>query len=327
MKLVTFTHDGGAHRLGALIDDGNTVVDLQAGQAGTGREDPAFTSMMALIQGGDDALARAYDVLKTAGAGARISRDAVKLLAPIQPPPMMRDFLCFEEHLINAYRQARKVRAQQSDDPEAAMRDMEERNVLSIPQEWYAQPLCYKPNPYCVIGTDEDIVWPAYSNLMDYELEFGFYVKKAGRDIKRENARNYIFGYTIFNDVSARDTQTREMPGMMGPGKGKDFDTGNVMGPCIVTADEMPDPYRLTMTARVNGEVWGGGTTADMHWKFEDLIAHISQSETLVPGEFFGSGTVGTGCGLEIGRFLKPGDVVELEVEGIGILRNRIVKH
>lgn len=327
MKLVTFAKNGGPQRLGALVDDGSTVVDLQEAHiAHSGQPAPAFTSMMALIEGGDNALGRAYDVLDKADGATRHARDAVKLLAPLQPPPMMRDFLCFEEHLINGYKQARKVRAQQSDDFEAAMRDMEARGVLTVPREWYNQPLCYKPNPFCVVGTDEDVLWPTYSNLMDFELEFGFYVKKCGRDVKRENARDYVFGYTIFNDMSARDAQTREMPGMMGPGKGKDFDTGNPMGPCVVTADEMTDPYGLKMTARVNGEVWGGGNTADMYWKFEDLIAHISQSETLVPGEFFGSGTVGTGCGLERGRFLSPGDVVELEVEGIGTLRNRIVK-
>ena len=113
---------------------------------------------------------------------------------------------------------------------------------------------------------------------------------------------------------------------MLGPAKGKDFDTANVMGPCLVTADELPDPYNLTMIARVNGEEWGRGNSNSMHWQFEDLIAHLSRSETIHPGEFLGSGTVGNGCGLEIGRFLKPGDVVELEVEQIGILRTLVTK-
>jgi 2-keto-4-pentenoate hydratase/2-oxohepta-3-ene-1,7-dioic acid hydratase in catechol pathway len=116
------------------------------------------------------------------------------------------------------------------------------------------------------------------------------------------------------------------MGGMLGPAKGKDFDTANVMGPCLVTADELGDPYDLTMIARVNGEEWGRGNTRDMRWQFEDVIAHISRSETLHPGEFLGSGTVGNGCGLEQLRYLKPDDVVELEVEGIGVLRSRIVR-
>jgi 2-keto-4-pentenoate hydratase/2-oxohepta-3-ene-1,7-dioic acid hydratase in catechol pathway len=126
--------------------------------------------------------------------------------------------------------------------------------------------------------------------------------------------------------MSARDTQALEMAGMLGPAKSKDFDTGNVMGPCLVTADELPDPYDLAMIARVNGEEWGRGSTRDMRWQFDDLIAHISRSETLYPGEVLGSGTVGNGCGLEQLRYLKPNDVIELEVEGIGVLRSRIVK-
>lgn len=116
------------------------------------------------------------------------------------------------------------------------------------------------------------------------------------------------------------------MPGMLGPAKGKDFDTGNVIGPCIVTADEIPDPYQLTMTARINGEEWSRGSSATMHHKFEDIIAHISQSETLYAGEFIGSGTVGNGCGFELGRYPQAGDVMELEIERIGVVRNRIVR-
>ena len=141
-----------------------------------------------------------------------------------------------------------------------------------------------------------------------------------------EEARAHIFGYLIFNDVSARDIQMREMQGQLGPTKGKDFDTGNILGPWLVTADEVPDPYNLTMVARVNGEEWSRGNSATMHHKFEDMIAYASADETLHAGEFLGSGTVGNGCGLEQGRFLKPNDVVELEIDGLGLLRNRFVK-
>ena len=131
---------------------------------------------------------------------------------------------------------------------------------------------------------------------------------------------------SIFNDFSARDAQMQEMSGQLGPAKSKDFDTANPLGPCLVTADEVPDPYDLTMVARVNGEEWGRGNTGDMLWRFEDVIAHVSRSETLHPGEFLGSGTVGNGSGVEHMKRLKPGDVVELEVERLGILRNKIVK-
>jgi 2-keto-4-pentenoate hydratase/2-oxohepta-3-ene-1,7-dioic acid hydratase in catechol pathway len=188
------------------------------------------------------------------------------------------------------------------------------------------QPIYYKCNRFAVIGADDDVVWPSFTNALDFELEFGCYIGKRAKDVSREDAGGYIFGYTIFNDISARDMQAMEMPGMLGPAKSKDFDTANVMGPCLVTADEIGDPYNLTMIARVNGEEWGRGSSNTMRWQFEDLIEHISRSETLHPGEFLGSGTVGNGCGLEQMRYLKPGDVVELEVERIGILRTRITK-
>ncbi len=135
-----------------------------------------------------------------------------------------------------------------------------------------------------------------------------------------------IFGYTIFNDFSARDAQEIEMTCPFGPAKGKDFDRGSAMGPWIVTRDEVPDPAALTMIARVNGEEWSRGNSRTMVHGVEAMIAHVSRDETLHPGEIFGSGTVGGGCGLELDRWLSPGDVVELEVEGIGVLRNRVVR-
>ncbi len=161
---------------------------------------------------------------------------------------------------------------------------------------------------------------------MDFELELACVIGRKGRDLTRENALDHVFGYTIFNDFSARDTQMQERPLSMGPMKGKDFDTGNVLGPWIVTGDEIGDPHTLEMQARVDGERWGGGNSRDMHHKFNDILAFISRSETVHPGEVVASGTVPTGCGLELGRFLTPNDVIELEIERIGILRNRIVR-
>jgi len=150
-------------------------------------------------------------------------------------------------------------------------------------------------------------------------------IGRRGKDIPVEEAHRYIAGFTIFNDFSARDQQMREAPIGMGPSKGKDFDTGNAIGPYLVTPDEL-DVTNLRMVARVNGEVWSEGSSRGMHFSFAQLIAHVSQSETIYPGELWGSGTVTNGCGLELGRSLQPGDVVELEVEGIGILRNRVVR-
>jgi 2-keto-4-pentenoate hydratase/2-oxohepta-3-ene-1,7-dioic acid hydratase in catechol pathway len=328
MRLVTFRLPGGSPRSGALIDADRKIVDLQAAHEARWDEDAsALATVLSIIEGGKNALDRAQETVRGAADRAPeaiLQRSKAKLLAPIPHPPQMRDFLCFESHLQQAFKAARTVRARQSPDPEAALRELEAKGILAVPQAWYERPLFYHPNRLNVIGTDEDVRWPTYSQLMDFELEFGCYIGTPGKDISKEAARAHIFGYTIFNDFSARDEQTREMPGQLGPGKGKDFDGSNAMGPCLVTADEI-DAYRLTMIARVNGEEWGRGNSSEMGWTFEDCIAHVSRSETLVAGEFFGSGTVGNGCGLEHLRFLKSGDVVELEVEGIGILRNRVL--
>ena len=328
MKLVTFRVGRGVPRAGALVENGDKVLDLQAAhRARYGKSSRLLASVLAIIEGGDAALDLAQALAKNLRRmkSALLGTDDLKLMAPVPEPPQMRDFLCFEKHLIQGFDQIRHMRANQTADPAAALKEFDTKGLFSVPKVWYERPIFYHPSRFCVIGTGEDVHWPAYSKTIDYELEFGCYIGKPGRDSPKDKAREHIFGYTIFNDFSARDEQTIDMGGQLGPGKGKDFDGGNVMGPCLVTADEMPDPYNLTMVVRVNGEERGRGNTRDMHWKFEDCIAHASRSETLHAGEFFGSGTVGDGCGLEHMRFMEKGDVVELEVEGIGILRNRVV--
>ena len=324
MRLVTFQKGDGPQRAGALIDGDARIVDLAEAHAAAFKEaGPA--SVLAIIEGGDVALDRAYQAIKSAPASAIVARADVRLRAPIQPPPQMRDCLCFELHLQQAFAASRKLQAMQSADPEKAIAEIERSGVPAAPPIFYKQPIYYKANRFAVIGTDDEVVWPAYSKFLDFELEFGVYLKDKVKDAPRDGALKHVFGYTIFNDMSARDVQGVEMEGRLGPAKGKDFDTANPMGPCLVTADEIPDPYNLTMIARVNGEEWGRGSSSSMFWKFEDLISHISRSETLYPGEFLGSGTVGNGCGLEHLRFIKPGDLIELEVERIGVLRNRVV--
>jgi 2-keto-4-pentenoate hydratase/2-oxohepta-3-ene-1,7-dioic acid hydratase in catechol pathway len=174
---------------------------------------------------------------------------------------------------------------------------------------------------------------PSFTQRLDWELEWGVFLCKTGQDIPAEKARDYIGGYTIFNDFSARDIQAKEMAGHLGPAKGKDFDGGNAIGPALVTPDEIPAPYNLTMHARVNSEEVSYGHTKGMRWSFEEMIAYVSRSETLYPGDFLGSGT-GTVpesgknrrcCGLEMGRYLKAGDKVELEVERVGRLTNFVI--
>ena len=325
MKLITFADNDGHNRLGALLSDETSAIDLRcAYELEFGSSNSHLDSMLALIEGGNEALSLVHSLIDLVPDDAVLKVDNLTLKAPIPQPPQIRDCLCFEKHLIQAFNVLRKVKAEAEPDPKAALAEFENKGLFRIPEVWYQQPLYYKANRFSVIGNDEDIIWPPYAELMDYEMEFGFFVGKAGKDIPKNRAREHIFGYSIFNDVSARDTQTIEMPGGLGPSKSKDFDTGNVIGPCIVTADEI-DPYNLTMIVRINGEERSRGSSSTIHWTFEDLISHITRSETLYPGEFIASGTVGSGSGLELEKYLSPGDVIELEVEGIGVLRNRIV--
>jgi len=239
-----------------------------------------------------------------AGWPVTFAETDVRLLAPLPRPNTLRDFSTFEQH------QARVTRA---------------KGNAEVPAVWYEIPVYWKANPENVVGPEAEICWPAYAEQLDYELEFGVVIGRAGRDIPKSQAAGYIAGYTIFNDISARDRQAKETVMTFGPAKGKDFDTSKILGPCLVTPDEFGTGSQR-MTARINGEQWSEGRTGDMHWSFADLIAYVSESETLKPGDFLGSGACGTGCGLELGRWLQPGDVMELSVEGIGTLRNRVVR-
>jgi 2-keto-4-pentenoate hydratase/2-oxohepta-3-ene-1,7-dioic acid hydratase in catechol pathway len=238
--------------------------------------------------------------------------------------------MAFEQHIINSIRSVGMKKLAPVDEWLEKILGRKKSLAYHFNKAWYERPIYYKSNRFSVVGSNAQVCMPAYTQQFDYELEWGVFIGKSGVDISKEQARDYIGGYTIFNDFSARDIQIQEMGGRLGPAKGKDFDTGNAIGPCLVTPDEIPDPYNLTMTARINGEEWSRGTSADMHWRFEEIIAYISQSETLYPGEFIGSGTCsgaqGHGCGLEMGKSLKAGDMVELEVERIGVLRNKVVK-
>jgi 2-keto-4-pentenoate hydratase/2-oxohepta-3-ene-1,7-dioic acid hydratase in catechol pathway len=324
MRLITFTVDGDRPRLGAWIDQDERVIDFDL--AAAARQEPAaeLSSMLALIRSGDRGMTRAREIgVDPPSRSIRASREC-HLLAPLPEPPQIRDFLCFEEHLRNVLTAAIELRARASDDPDATRAELRASAAFQVPSVLLERPLYYTASRNCVAGHDDEVLWPAYSKLRDYELEFAAVIGRPGKDIPRETALDHIFGYTIFNDLSARDEQFTVMEGRLGPGKGKDFDGGNVFGPCIVTADEIADPYSLTMTARVNGEEWSRGSSRSMRHRFEDVIAYASRSETLQAGELLCSGTVGTGSGVESLRFLEPGDIVELEIERIGLLRTRI---
>jgi 2-keto-4-pentenoate hydratase/2-oxohepta-3-ene-1,7-dioic acid hydratase in catechol pathway len=316
MKLVTFRDDlDQGERLGVLVDDEARILDVQAAfQRRTGAGHGDLASMQALIEAGPEALDRVRALADRPDEASCVAlRETGQLLAPLPRPIQLRDCLCFEEHLINAIDGRNRVMGRTERTPE------QERRL----ELFRSRPFWYKANRMAFTGPDTIVHWPAFSSWMDYELEYAAVIGRTGRAIAEADAMDYVFGYTIFNDFSARDVQNDEMASL-GPCRSKDFDNANVLGPCIVTADAF-DLAGARMEARVNGERWGGGSTASMTTSFAQLIAFISTSETLHAGELLGSGTVGTGCGLELGRRLQSGDVVELEVEGIGILRNQVV--
>jgi len=230
----------------------------------------------------------------TGGGSARehdeYALEGVQLLAPVPRPPSVRDAYAFEEHIRNAARVTGRP---------------------GVPDEWYELPVFYFSNPAAIFGPDDEIPFPAGSEELDYELEVAAVI----------GAEGAIGGFTVMNDWSARDLQRKEMKVGLGPAKGKDFATS--LGPVVVTPDELGD-LRLEMVARVNGEERSRGNMGDMYHSWEAIIERAATNTRLVPGDVIGSGTVGTGCILEHGdgRWLQPGDVVELEVEEIGVLRN-----
>jgi len=259
----------------------------------------------ALIDGEVVALGFAGDMVAFIAAGAPAGRmrqvkGPVRLRAPLRPRSM-RDFLQFKGHLDNAL----------------------QRLGRPIPDEFFTVPAYYKGMPDTVIGPEDTIPWPAFTERLDHELELAAVIGRPGRDIRTTDADAHIFGWTIWNDVSARDVQVRELPLGLGPAKAKDWDGSNVLGPCIVTSDEI-DGSNLTLTVRVNGERWGIDNSSNMQHGFGELIAYASQHQVLHPGDLLGSGTATGGSGLELDRWIQPGDRLELDVEGIGILANPV---
>jgi len=231
------------------------------------------------------------------------------ILPPLPHPGSLRDFYAFENHV----KTARKNRG------------------LDMIPEWYDFPVFYFSNHQAVYGPENVIPYPLESNALDYELEVAAIIGKRGRNIPENDADTYIAGYTIMNDWSARDIQREEMKVGLGPAKGKDFATS--LGPWLVSRDELASHrtkslYNLPMTAIVNGKKYSSGNWNTLYYSFAQMIARASENCTLYPGDVIGSGTVGTGCILELGSekygWLQPGDEVILEIEGLGRLRNTI---
>ena len=318
MKLCTFeirTHLGRHRRLGAVISRG--ILDLNftcAARVQSQRLADALlpANMREFLEGESVAQAAARETIAFFFEKAGIERGPneetllyspaqVKLLGPLPNPASVRDFYAFEAHVKKGF----------------------EKRGEPMPQEWYQIPVYYKSGHHNIIGTDEDVRWPSFTQKFDYELELAAVIGKKGSNIPAESAAEYIAGFTVMNDFSARDIQKQEMKVRLGPAKGKDWCTA--LGPYLVTPDEIGDPYHLRMTARINGELWSEGNSESMYWKFEKMIEFLSKEDTVYPGDVIGSGTVGTGCGLELDRWVKRGDVMELEIEKIGVLRNRVV--
>jgi len=323
VKLVTFSvraASGLVTGIGALLGE-EKIVALSSGYAaclrgsGEGEEAAALAAqrllpdMMGYLRGGELAKEAAQQTVSYVAQELESGREPsglrgekviylkneVKLRSPVPRPNSIRDFSTYEEHM----------------------------SARGFPKSewWYRFPAAYKGNPGAVIGPEEPIVRPYYTSQLDCELELGLFIGKEGRDISVAEADEYVAGYTIFNDCSARDLASRDY---LGPYKGKDF--CNVIGPCLVTPDEV-DYKNLRAVLRVNGEVWFEGNTGHRRQFFSpELIAYASDNETLYPGDFLGSGTIGLGCSVDIGRWIEPGDVVEMEIEGIGVLYNPVVQ-
>jgi 2-keto-4-pentenoate hydratase/2-oxohepta-3-ene-1,7-dioic acid hydratase in catechol pathway len=259
-----------------------------------------LSSPLALIEQGAEMWAEVRKVVTSAGDLPDVDTETARLLCPLDRVPSLRDFLAFEDHVLRGA----------------------ERRSSSVPGYWYEAPVYYKGNHRSIIGPDAQCPWPSYAQRMDFELELAMIVGRKGTDIPPQETEPYIFGFTVLNDFSARDVQAREMTAWLGPAKGKDFATA--LGPCIVTADELGAEPDLEMICRVNGEEWGRSRSAKARWKWGDMIAHVSKSEEIWPGDVYGSGTPGGCCGLDLGRELNPGDVVELDIESIGSLTNTL---
>ncbi|HZS76384.1 MAG TPA: fumarylacetoacetate hydrolase family protein [Ktedonobacteraceae bacterium] len=298
MKLVTFRTSEGKTSAGVVRGDQVVALD--------------YPTLLELLRD-PEGMAKARQALEnTSLEGVPLAN--THLLAPIPEPPTLRDFYAFEQHVATA-------RAK--------------RGLGMIP-EWYEIPTFYFSNTSEIYGSDEPVPYPVGSSELDIELEIACVIGREGKDIPVEEAANYIAGYTIMNDWSARDFQRKDMKLNLGPGKGKDFATS--LGPWLVTPDELAsrrsgsgasERYDMTMLARVDGKEISHGNFNQIYYSFPQMIAYASRNARLRVGDVIGSGTVGTGCLLELGTEVHPwfqrGEVIELEIDGIGVLRNRIV--
>jgi 2-keto-4-pentenoate hydratase/2-oxohepta-3-ene-1,7-dioic acid hydratase in catechol pathway len=291
MKLVTYDR-GGARRLGAWVAGG--VVDLPDAVG-----HPAFpTTLEALVaRNGGTTLDAAREALSDEENARTSAVPRARLLVPLLPSSL-RGFQAF------------RGRDQRVAAGGGATTDV-----------WQDVPAYFKGNHRSVLGPEEDLVWPSFTRELDYEVSVACVIGMRGRDLQPADADEVIFGYTLVNDWTARDVERDEVATGMGPAKSRDFATS--LGPCVVTPDEV-DPSSLPLIGRVDGAVWSAGNLRDARWTFPEMIAHVSAGQDVLPGDVYGSGRFGGGCASDLGRRLEPGQVVEIEGEGIGVLRTRV---
>lgn len=238
-----------------------------------------------------------------AGSRPAVAKVAAAMFTFEAPAPrgcQLLDFYTFEQHVATA-------RAKRN---------------LAVPADWYDVPVYYRSNPRSLMGHESTIPYPPGETACDYELEFAAVLGRSVRDATPDVATHAILGYTLFNDCSARTAQRKVMAVGLGPSKGKDF--ASQLGPVIVTPDEIGDVALVELCARVNGEEWSRGRVGTAEYTFGEMIAFASDGIDLAAGDVIGSGTIGGGCGFELDRFLKDGDVVELEATKVGVLRSRV---
>ncbi|MDC0115946.1 fumarylacetoacetate hydrolase family protein [Octadecabacter sp.] len=295
-------------RLVVADPDNNRVIDLaKAGslamQAKNATEEASWkmaevlfpSSLTDAISTGDEFLDRATDVASGHGDDASISMEGIEW-APAADPSIIRDCISFRAHLEAYF----------------------EKMGHNLHPLHYKMPAYYKGSTANLVGHNGTVPWPCYTDFVDYELELGFILKSKAHNVTPEQAENMVFGMCILNDFSARDYQDPEMLLMLGPTQSKDF--AYAIGPWITTMDEIKDMSSMEMKAFVNDELWSHGKADTMRWTPKDLIAYISRGDTVLPGDLLGSGTVGGGSALELDRKPVPGDVVRMEVTGLGSL-------
>lgn len=321
MKLLTFCHpETGKPAPGALLED-HWILDLAAASNAAGEDE--IKSIDQLVIQGDEGVSRARRVL--AHAEANLTKATLHglpgtvLLAPFKPI-QLRCFSVYPQHVRNATRQVLKH------EHGAIVRFLARFVMGAASKRFQSKPLYYKGVHTHIVGPDASIIRPPYGERLDFELELGVIIGKQGKDISEGDALSHVFGYTIFNDVSARKQLRQEVGGIgsAGPTKGKDFDNSNIIGPWIVTRDEIADPQKLQGIARLNGKEIGRGNTSGMAHSIAREITHLSYGETIYPGELIGSGAMENCCGIEHWTFFEDGDEVDLEIEHIGTLTSRV---